>query len=468
MKHKRRALALALLLALSACQPNHGIEEPAQEPETVRILTIGDTAPAALERVSGALSELTMERLGCRVQLQVIGAEAYDERIDDLLLESSFADIFVCRDRSTLNKLLDGNHIYRLDRYLQEYPEFRQTIPQEDAWAPVQVDGYTYGIPFGSAGTNRWGFLMREDVCTQLGIDASSITTLEQLHQVLLQVRDARPDLIPVAPDYGQVETFASSALLRSGGGCLIAADGVSGLCALPEFMQRCEIMRQWYQEGLLLNDTLSGSESRADWIASGLAFGSFAQLGRYTARELEYTLGMPVECALLEDPFYSDDGSDMSFVVYAYTEEVDLCLQVLRLLYTDPEVLRLCIYGQEGVDYTLSSSGAAVPAAETEERYVSWCWPLRSIAPAPMTRQDPEWYSAAEQGNGFFFDDSAVRSEAYQCREVLKKYYEVLCAGVIDPHNGIALMAEELQAANIEAVRTELARQWAAWSDFQ
>lgn len=468
------ALAAAVMLGILLCvlwalRPKSSAGAAGAGPKTIRILTIGETSAHALERVSAALSDITMERLGCRVELNMIRPEEYDDRIDDLLLENDFADIFVCRNRTTLNKLLDGNYIYRLDRYLSRYPEFRQAVPDESAWALTRADGYTYGIPFGNGGPYRWGFIMRQDICEALEIDPASVTTLDELHRILLQVRESYPNLVPVASDRGRVDVFASPDLLVNGGGSLVSGEAVVSITQMPEFLQRCGLMELWYQEGLILHDAPMNKESAGVWMASGLAFGTFAQLDRYTVRELAYALDIPLEGAVLEGAFYGDNGTDMSFTIYAYTENVDLCLRLLKLIYTNPEILCMCVYGQEGNDYILSSAGAAIPVAQTapDDRYVNWCWALRDSVPPPVTGEDPDWYASAEMGRegyAFFFDNRKVSGEIYQCSEVLEKYFGALCAGMIDAEEGIAMMEEDLALANMGAVKQELERQRESW----
>ena len=463
MKNKRiLGMLLTLCLLCVSCSPAEVQAPPQKEQPTIRILTIGETDPVALERVSAALSEITSQQVGCRVELCMIREDQYDECIDNLLLESDFVDIFVCRNRTTMNKLLDGSYIYRLDRYLNRRPALRAAIGEESAWAHVKSQGYTYGIPFGNDGASSWGFLMRQDVCSALGIDAASIRTLEQLHEVLMQVHKAYPDMIPVVTDYGQAQTFADRDLLISGAGCLVAQEQVEEVCNLPEFWTRCALMEQWYEEGLILSSGQLNQSGRDRWMADGLAFGSFAQLDRYTGRELEYSIGAAVECAVLEDVYYSDNCAEMSFAVYAYTEDVDLCLRVLELIYTDPDVLRLCIYGQEDVDYTLSEQGAALPTGDSV--YRNWCWPMRDLAPAPVSAQDPAWYRRGNE-NAFAFDNRTVSNEIYQCGEILEKYYEALCTGAIDAEEGIARMKDELEGANVALVRDKLEQQWSAWN---
>ncbi len=454
-------VVVMMCLCMSACTKS--AEDSSQNVETIRVLTIGEAPQSALERVSAALSEITLEKIGCKVELMLIRADEYDDRIDDLLLESDLADIVVCRDRTTMNKLLDGNYIYRLDRYLSNYPEFYRAVTNENAWDLVKNYGYTYGIPFGNDEQRSWGFVMRSDICEALNIDADNIKTLSQLHRVLKRVKRAYPDMIPVVSNYGETESFASNELLNGAAGFLATEDGVINISELPAFLERCTQMYQWNQEGLILSDAPFNKESRSEWFASGIAFGTFAQLDRYTVRELEFSSGVDLECAILNEPFYGSEDTDMSFGIYAYTENVDQCLQILKLIYTEPEVLSLCVYGQKGVDYSAAVSGAVLPAASGNgiDRYVSWCWPLRDCLAPPVEREDPVWYGNKAETARFFFDNSSVASEIYQCGEVLEKYYEPLCSGVIEPVEGIDMMRSELESANMESVQIEIERQW-------
>lgn len=468
MKNKKNWFGLLLLtvvlcLGLVGCTPASESEPECEELPTISILTIGEIGSDALERVSSALSEITVEQLECRVELRMIRESEYDERIDDLLLESDFADIFVCCNRTTMNKLMDGSYIYRLDHYLNRRPKLRSAVESEQAWAHVKSQEYTYGIPFGNSEAAAWGFLMRKDICDALNIDAASIHTLEQLHEVLLKVQKNYPDLIPAVSDYGEAQTFADIDLLTAGGGCFVANGQVEDVCGMSEFLERCIMMNRWYEEGLILQNSQLNQAGRGSWMTDGLAFGSFARLDRYTSRELEYVMGEAVECVVLEDSYYASGASEESFAVYAYTEDVDLCLRVLQLIYTDEQVLRLCIYGEEGVDYTLSPDGAVIPKEDAV--YYNWCWPMRDLVPAPCSGQDPVWHEAGKEAF-FLFDNRAVANEIYQCGEVLEKYYEALCSGVLDPEEGVQRMKEELQAANQVKVRNELERQWTTWQE--
>ena len=471
MKNKKFWFLLAALfvvilvgLFLTFAFKDDGVEpnQTQEEIPTIRILTIGEIALGELARVSDAISEITAEQVGCRVELRMIREDEYDERIDDLLLESDFADIFVCRNRTTMNKLMAGSYIYRLDRYLKKRPELCAAVTSTADWERVKSQGYTYGIPFGNNGNSAWGFLMREDICLELGIDPLKIHTLEQLYAALLKVHEAHPEMIPVVSDYGEAHTFADEDLLIEGAGCLIVNGEVVNVCDLPEFLERSAMMERWYEDGLIIPNAQLNQAGRDRWMKDSLAFGAFAQLDRYTAREMEYVAGSAITCATLDEIYFSNDHADMSFAVYAYTEDVDLCLRTLELIYTDEDLLKLCIYGEEEVDYTVSSEGTVLPTQEC--KYYNWCWAMRDAVPAPVSNGDPDWFGSQEER--FHFDNRLVSNEIYQCGEILGKYYEAICSGAIDAEEGIVRMREELKSANQNVVRSELMKQWNQWQE--
>ncbi|MGM9604614.1 MAG: ABC transporter substrate-binding protein [Faecousia sp.] len=457
---------LVILLAgsLAACQnnvPSKGAA-PKDGAPTVSILTIGTCSKLAAARVSEAISRVTMERLGCKVTLCVLDSADYEERIDNLLMENNLADIVVCKNRETLNELLDGDYVYRLDRFLRGYPAFSQAVPDESRWAEAAVGEYCYGIPLGNSQNYCWGFLMRQDICLELGIDPEAIHSLEDLHQALLQVQEAYPNIVPVVPDCGNMETFVDYAPLSNDIGVLAPDGTVTGIESLEGFAEICGTMHQWYQEGLILKNAPFDTHSRTEWLDSGLAFGSFARISRYTTQELSYALGETVYWVPLGSPQTNSSAEDGFFCIYAYAQNVDLCMQLLELLYTDPQLLTMCVYGEEGTDYTLTEAGAAVPIEGTDI-YHSWNWPLRNTIPQPFSVEtEPE--APASATAGFVFEGSGLSGELYQCNAVMDEYYNALCSGMLDPETGLEIMKAELKNAHLEVILAEKQRQWTAW----
>lgn len=470
MKKKRIALILlaAVLLAAALYIWLRPEEPPADnevaEVPTLRILTIGESSPSAVQRTSHAISAITREELGCHVEIVMMRPSEYDEYIDNLVHNTEPADILVCTNREMLEALTSGNYIYRLDRHLEYYPEFARSVPDKSLWEQVSVDGYCYGIPFGNDTSFVPGFLMRSDLCGNLGGEAGKITSVEELEPLLSRVSEVYSQLIPVVPHYGRMENYISYGTQASG----TVVTGESGYLSVADrdgFRQLCERMYRWHERGWILTNATLSDDSRSAWIGNELAFGSFARLGPYTQRQTEYETGMKLDCAYLGGRMDAGAAEANAFCVYAYSRDVELSLSLLRLIYTDPELRQMCVYGQEGVDYTLSGDGAALPGdAEPEGgRYISWYWPLLDGISPPMESADPFAQLDPVQTVDTFwaFDPGGVGVEVYQCGEVLDKYFDALCAGMLEPEEGIRQMRLELSAAGLEAVLEQVNRQW-------
>lgn len=463
MRRWKRLLCLALsLLGLAGCGSAAEPDQTDSAAPVIRILTIGDCTETALRRISEALSAVTLEKLGCSVELLTLNQTGYDALIDNLLPTSELADIVICSGRDVLEKLQEGNYIYRLDRFLEDYPTFTQAVPDRSAWAKTKASGYCYGIPFGNSGAYQWGFLMRQDICTSLGVNPAQIQSLAQLSPLLLSVKYTYPDLIPVVPDCGEMETFVDYTPLGRSVGVLDAAGQVVSVDAVEGFAQRCQLMHQWYQDGLILKNASASRVSRSEWLRSGMAFGSFARVGRYTQQELSYACGSGICFVPLGEPCSGSGADEMCFSVSAYTKDVDLCLAVLELLYSDDTLRTLCVYGEEGVDFQRTSDGAALPLTNTDP-YYCWNWPLRDTLPQPWEVTAGLTAPASETAD-FIFDASQVSGELYQCNAVMEKYYNALCSGMLDPEQGIPQMRAELLAAQLDVLLAEKARQWALW----
>jgi putative aldouronate transport system substrate-binding protein len=458
------AMVVAVCLLLRA--PDEAVAQEGSVP-TLQILTIGESDENATRRVSQALSQITQERLGCSVEITMIPPSGYDDLIGGLVLSNDLADILLCTQRGELETLVNNNYVYSLDRYLDRYPEFKERVPDGAAWLETTVDGHCYGIPLGNDDAFASGFLMRSDICQELGIRAEEITDLQQLEQVLLRVQESYPDLMPVVSHYGHMENFICYDIQANGAVGAVGDGYYQSIAGLDGFSQLCETMYDWHERQLILRNATLSDDSREAWIGNGLAFGSFARLNAYTRRQTEYTLGADLECIYLSGLWDVWDGSANCFCVYAYTQDVELSLSLLRLIYTDPQVRQLCMYGQEGVDYQLTAKGVAVPSDTEPEggRYISWNWPLLDELSPPWRSSDDfsDLQTDAEPRTFWLLDQQEISVEVYQCEKVREKYFDALCAGMLEPEEGIAQMRQELEEAGIETVVNEANRQWRA-----
>lgn len=454
MKKGLISLILIFILLMTGCGKKQPVVEARIYPE-ISIMTIGNADEHRLKEVSEALSVITKERCGCTVRLIQVTQGKYDSQIDNLLLESDFADIFICENRGTLSKLLSGSYIYRLDRFLKNYPEFGQAVTADKFWEAVKSDGYTYGIPMGNDDEYKWGFVMDSSILRTLEIDKETINTLGDIHDVLVKVKEQYPTMTPAAFDANGTDVFASWELIKNSGGCILTEAGeVKNICEMGEFVKRAEVFYTWNREGLVGEKNPFDTNTLVEWIKDNQAFGGFVKADKYTVREMEYQIGRSLTFIPLDETYYGDAGRDACFVISAHTQDVNMCLNVLKQIYTDELFLRKCIYGIEGEDYR-AENGAAISLGSG---YMNYNWALKDMTLAPVYAKDPDWVGTGDRCS-LIFDVTNVYGQVYQCGKILEKYYEAICSGRLGIE-AIDIMKSELDEVNMSKIKAEVEKQ--------
>lgn len=468
-------LAAAMMLAgCTASAPAPDSTEQASALPVLEVMVMGGGNPSSVSRISRAISERTAEELHCTVSLKMVNLSEYDAELNRLQMNGELPDLFVCPSKKTLCQLAEEGQVLCLDDLLEEVPELCAQITDPWEWRNVEVGEQYYAVPFNNNRPFRLAFAMRADLCAELGIDASAITDLDTLETVLLQVHQAYPELDCVVPNYAVLSSsFDWDTLSNEVGGCSVGvlpyrepmSTTLELITDVPEFQAWCERMYRWNQEGLIMPETCFNQEPRQTLLNSGQAFGSFLRYFDATVYNLQINQGTELTYAILSDSRTDTTDNGSSFCVRTDAENPALCLEFLQMLYTDPELLSLCAFGQEGIDYTVTADGSlrAIPSDQELYAITLWCWPNnRSLLPGGGdTGTEPTLVSPAA---GFFFDTSACQGEAAACDAVMDIYYPALMSGTLDPAQAIPQMRQALLDAGAEKVLAEQQRQLDAW----
>ena len=93
---KRFAVLLALAALLAGCariQPG-GAELP-----TLTVMVLGGSSQDALARISGAVSEITREKIGCSIQFEQSGRGEYEAALNEKALGDELPDFLDEEDK---------------------------------------------------------------------------------------------------------------------------------------------------------------------------------------------------------------------------------------------------------------------------------------------------------------------------------------------------------------------------------
>lgn len=248
----------------------------------VTVLMPGQSDETACVRISAALSEVTKQKLGFSVSIEQVAPTNYSEELWKRMVCQTMPDLFFLTENQPLDVYLNQNCILPLSALLEEHPGLKALF-SEQQWASRTYYRRIYAIPARAVLMYQIGFLARADWMRELGARPEKITDLDALHDLLMQVRQRRPNAEGVLPDNGQVFPFPELDPLGDTFGVLTEESGttVVNWYAADAYSRLCRTMHQWYQEGLILRNASLRDEPATDRMRLGNSFGFFARLNR-------------------------------------------------------------------------------------------------------------------------------------------------------------------------------------------
>ncbi|MFR8316592.1 MAG: ABC transporter substrate-binding protein [Catenibacillus sp.] len=457
-----------------------------EEPYTVKILAYGDGTTEAANAVAEAISEKTMELYNIRVEIM----KGYTvDQLNLMLTSGEKLDLFpVMPWELSLSSLVNNGQIYPMDDLLAQYgKEMYDSISQED-WACTSLNGQIWGVPMNKDKASDSGFAMRKDVVDELGIDVESIKTLDDVEEVLTLVRD-NTDYYPLVSDRGDLQGFLPKDDLGDGFGVLenVFDDDstVVNWYETETYKDLVYTMYDWNQKGLIMPDATSNTDSSVTVIgAKGFAtFGSFKP---GVMNQASAEAGTELVCAQLYGPISTTDKVCAPYCIPASCEQPEKAMQVLNLLYTDPEIATIFANGLEGEHWVYSDKENNVidypegkDASSTGYSVFSWAVPNQMITPvrvgdpADLWAQLDEFNKNAHNSvaKGFKWDNAKVLNQITACQNVKDKYAKGLQLGVLNPDETLPVFIQELKEAGIDDIIAEKQAQldqWLAQKDAQ
>ncbi|MDF2472787.1 MAG: extracellular solute-binding protein [Anaerocolumna sp.] len=456
---------------------------------TLKVLMFGDSTSDQAKAVSEALSKITKEKLNCDVDITFVGFGSYATQLNLMLSSGEQLDLF---SPFTLGAgtLANAGQILPMDDLLATYGKDTLNAVSQEDWQCAKINGQIFGVPCNKDKAYNLSFTMRKDVLDELGVSVDSLTSFDDLHDLLEKVKEAHPEMYPVISNYGG--TFSYLPVDSLGGGDAVLLDPynsdslkVENFIASDYFKNLCETMYSWAKEGLIMPDASTNSEGYSSLIGSGKGFGYFIHTKQ---KDSGYNSGATSENGTdMESWIYKEAISVTNAVALVWSVpttsvDPDRAMALLDLMYNDPEVSNLCIYGVEGVHYQVIDKDNGIidyPEGVTASTVgytssVAWGWPNEQIAyiwngnSATAWKDLNSFNASAKQSpaKGFTFDNSSVINEATACNNVDSKYYNALLGGQLDPEVAIPKYLQELKDNGIDTIIAEKQKQLDAWAE--
>lgn len=448
--------------------------DSAENGEIVKLRIWGFAYTATSEEcaaVAEAVSEITRDKIGVEVELV---RNSDGEKLNLALTSGEQLDLVNYHSYAGgLSALVTNGMAMPIDDLAKEYAQEAIDIVGEDMLIAGKVNGTLYSIPSVNDYANGYGIAMRKDVLDDLGIDAETIKTEEDIHDVLVRVKDERSDLYPLVPTWGGGGMQRGFAFDSLGTGFWDAcgvlenvfddSTTVVNLYETDSYRQFCERMYAWNQEGLVMPDATTYNEANP---CATVGFADYDNNKPTKESELRRDWKHEGKIINLVEPFMTSDAGGDSFFIPSVCEHPEKAMQLWNLMFTDPEISNLFVNGIEGKNYTYTDDTKQVIQQVPESTYdvQAWAWPNARLTPVYEGDDLDKWEQAAAFNDsarrspalGFRFDNSSVVNELTACSNVISKYEVGLRWGVLNPDEALPKFNEELKAAGIDTIIAE------------
>lgn len=450
-----------------------------EEPYTVKIVAYGDGTTEAANEVAAAISEKTRELYN--IEVEIMKGYTVDQ-LNLMLTSGEKLDLFPLMPwELQMASLVNNGQLCSLDELLPEYaPEIKKNISDSD-WQCVTINGQIWGVPMNKDKASDSGFAMRKDVVEELGIDVSAIKTLDDVEEVLTLVKE-KTDYYPLVSDHGALQGFLPYDELGDGLGVLenIFDDNttVVNWYETQTWQDLVKRMWDWNKKGLIMPDATSNTDSSVTTIGA-VGFSTFGHFKPGVMNQASAEAGTELVNAQLYPAVSTTNMVNASYCIPASCEKPEKAMQVLELLYNDPEIANLFANGMEGEHWVYTDKEnniIAYPegkdANSTGYSVFSWAVPNQLITsvregdPADLWMQLNEFNGSAHDSaaKGFTWDNAKVLNEITACANVKDKYVKGLELGVLNPEETLPVFLEELKAAGIDTIIAEKQAQLDAW----
>lgn len=448
-----------------------------------------------LDTIEEEINKITREKINAEITLKPIGIADYSSSVSLALQAGEKIDIF--ESLGDFNNCVATGMAADITSLIDTCAAETKELIGEQWLAACTKEGALYGIPTLKPIALTPMLIYRADIAEEIGLDMSKVNSYEDVTAVLAAVKEAYPDMIPMAPvesgslglnrSYGDIDYLSDDYNTPVG----VLLDGemtVVDLYSSDIFAERCKLAREWYEQGLVMKDAATTTSMAAELMSSGNYFcysASYSYPEEDTAAALAAQTGnFDVGAKMLDDAYLSTaEINAITWMVASNSDVPEAALKFLNLTFTDEDIVNLLIYGIKDRDYVLDEEGyMSYPEGQdaTTVPYTAQlsCGTLGNyfiMYPMVGTSKESLTWELEQNQNadvspamGFSFDSTAFRTQYTAVNNVIKQYLPGLMCGSVDPETEIPKFVADLNAAGYQDILAAKQEQLDAWSAAQ
>lgn len=439
-----------------------------------------------LAAVQEAFNKLTMEQLNMKVTLMPMTFGTYMQQIQMILSSDDKLDIFPYFS-SNMGSYIEADYLVNLADYLDtQGQDMINIIGREDIQC-CSINGFVGGVPTMHERTNPVAYVLRTDLLEESGFTAEDIKTARDLGKVFAKVKELHPDMVM----YGGANNLTYPVMVSNaivdpmgGGNFGVLMDNgqsttVTNWYETDEFMDACQMMREWYEAGYTSADLATCTDSGESLMRAGNLF-CFSTSGKpNTKAEKDAMTGYDTTCIqVTPNVCYTTATNAVCYGVSSNSEDPEKAVMLLNWIYKTKEANDLINWGIEGKDFVLTDAGTIdYPEGITAEnvgyhqdfgwampnQYNSYIW-TGNDADLWEQYQQVRDNAQVSKAYGFSFDTSPVLNEISALTAIQEEYLITIGSGSVDPETAVAEFNEKLYGAGLQDVIDAKQEQLNAW----
>jgi putative aldouronate transport system substrate-binding protein len=497
---KRLALLLALMIVLSSADgcseqgaepasnaPDSGsvAATSTQDPYTAHIYVVGEATTEDMVEVNAKLSELSLAKYNTTINMQKAGWGSFNQTLTLMLSSGEELDIFA--NLGQISNYAANGQVLPLNDLLASHGKDTLSAISEADWSCVSIGDEIFGVPGNKDKAASYGVAFTKSMFDELGADINSIKTLDDVHDLLVQAKEAFPNVYGMASNTGSMWSiipFVDSLNTGAYLGVIMDAYGsdltVENLYESQEYYDIAKRMYEWNQEGLLMPDGSTNTETHIGLRSAGMMFGNFCVQKPGFDEQEGRSSGVEIVSAELYPALSFTSSVAMGWSIATNSEKPERAMEILDMMYMDFDLNNILMYGVEGKHWEIKDEAnglvgfpEGVDASTTGYQHLTWIWP-NQLNSYVWENDQPDIWEQMDEFNrtatnaptkGFTFDSAPVINQVTACQNVFEKYHNALMNGQLDPDEAIPQFNDELKASGLDEIIAEKQKQLDAWA---
>lgn len=466
------------------------------------VMDLSGTGLPDVKLVEDKINEYLVPEANARLEMEVVPVASYEDTLTMRVASGESVDIAVIADGELASLSQQGMFLDMSD-LIQEYGQDIISAFKDNGIDYLLESDYTGDALYYLTNIEGKGFseflVMNKDVLDELGVDVSTINTMEDMEPIYDQVKEKYPNMTCYVPwNTGEELVFLRGSGLNpwtgfeeydplsDSMGALMSFDSTELVnpYATEEYKNAVTKAREWYDKGYLAKDVATATDGASVTFQNQSAFSSL-MLSEQTEEQftefMNQSSDFNVIAKAMTKPMVNTRRAGA--VIPASSANPEAAMRVLNEFYSNGDVIDALYYGVEGTHYYINDDNAVVftEADGTENGSSNSQYSASNVflignlnaahcrlGVGGQSAHDSIIPSLTESkvipSLGFSFDYSSVSAEYAAVSAVLDQYYVGLGTGSMDPETTLDEFLQKLNDAGIDKVIAEKQAQYDAF----